>query len=427
MSCCRLRMSVGKIKDITAIVPQRVNANKHTPRGMGELERSIGERGWIGAITAAADGEVFDGSARREVLETAGLEDAIFIESDGTRPIVHIRTDIASADDPKAKQLALEANFIAAHNFAVDAEVLARLSQDFDLSALVYPDELAAILASVEPPDIGGAGDEFDTTPQDGPTRTQAGELWEIDGGRHRLMVGDATNPLDVDKLLGDDKFEMVWTDPPYGVAIGDKNKYLNAIARSNRVEENLENDTLDEDGLLDMLRGAFALAAGHCLAGGAWYVAAPPGPLHVLFGQALKELGIWHQTIQWVKNNATFAPLGVDYHWRAEPIFYGWLPGAAHRYYGGRQQDTVWEIDRPMASPEHPTMKPIALVQRAIENSSKKSEIVYDPFLGSGTSIIAAHAAQRRCFGLEISPRYADVVLARASAAGLSVARRDD
>ena len=214
----------------------------------------------------------------------------------------------------------------------------------------------------------------------------------------------------------------MIWTDPPYGVAIGDKNKFLNSIARSNRVEENLENDTLDEPALMEMLRGAFKNAAAHCLAGGAWYVAAPAGPLHVLFGLALKELDIWHQTIQWVKTNATFAPLGVEYHWRAEPIFYGWLPGAAHRYYGGRQQDTVWEIDRPQASPDHPTMKPIELVQRAVENNSKCNDIVLDMFLGSGTTLIAAHRTGRCCYGCELAPKYADVILRRAEAEGLTV-----
>jgi site-specific DNA-methyltransferase (adenine-specific) len=213
---------------------------------------------------------------------------------------------------------------------------------------------------------------------------------------------------------MGGQKAEMVWTDPPYGVSIGDKNRYLNSIAPSNRVEENLANDTLDEDALLAMLEQAVANAIEWTELGGAWYVAAPGGPLHVLTGQVLKHHGIWHQTLQWVKNNATLAALGCDYHWRAEPIFYGWVPGRAHRYYGGRKQDTVWEIDRPVASPEHPTMKPVELVARAIANSSLPRQIVYDPFLGSGTTLIAATTLDRRCYGLEIDPHYCDVILAR-------------
>jgi DNA modification methylase len=255
--------------------------------------------------------------------------------------------------------------------------------------------------------------------------QTERGQLWEI--GKHRLMCGDSTSEADVARLMREDSAEMVWTDPPYGVAVGDKNKMLNAIARSNRVEENLAGDTLDEHGLVAMLTGAFDAMIAHCTAGAAWYVAAPAGPLHVLFGQVLKDRGIWRQTIQWVKNNATFSPMGVDYHWRAEPIFYGWLPNAGHRYYGGRKQDTVWEIDRPAKSPEHPTMKPVELVARAIENSSRAGEIVADMFLGSGTTMVAAEQLGRVCYAMEIEPKYVAVTLERMSAMGLEPRLVDD
>ena len=207
---------------------------------------------------------------------------------------------------------------------------------------------------------------------------------------------------------------EMVWTDPPYGVAVGDKNKFLNSIAPSNRIEENLDNDTLDEPALVKMLCESFDNAIAVCTAGAAWYVAAPAVPLHVLFGQVLKDRGIWRQTIQWVKNNSTFSPMGVCYHWQAEPIFFGWLPNAGHRWYGGRTQTTVWNIDRPLKSPEHPTMKPVELVARAIENSSQRGEIVLDLYCGSGTTIIAAENTGRKARAVEISPGYVAVALQR-------------
>lgn len=114
------------------------------------------------------------------------------------------------------------------------------------------------------------------------------------------------------------------------------------------------------------------------------------------------------------MKNNATFAPLGVDYHWQEEPIFYGWVPGAAHRYYGGRQQTTVWEIDRPQKSPEHPTMKPVELVERAVTNSSQPGEMVLDMFVGSGTTLIACERLGRKCRAVELSPGYVAVTLQR-------------
>jgi DNA modification methylase len=240
----------------------------------------------------------------------------------------------------------------------------------------------------------------------------ESGQLWKL--GEHRLICGDCTDRAVVDQVMQGDKAEMVWTDPPYGVAVGDKNKYLNAIAPSNRVEENLVNDTLDEPGLIKMLCKSFDLAIEHCTAGAAWYVAAPPGPLHVVFGQVLKDRGIWRQTIQWVKNNSTFSPMGVCYHWQAEPIFFGWLPSAGHRWYGGRTQTTVWNIDRPMKSPEHPTMKPVELVVRAVQNSSKQGEVVYEPFSGSGTTICACEQLGRLARAVEISPAYCAVTIQR-------------
>lgn len=320
------------------------------------------------------------------------------------------------------------------------------------LSAMAATDaaQLADLLASIETEDaavralleqIGQErGVSIAPEPQDAPEAqidraeelrekwgVEYGDLWVIPskhGGEHRILCGDSTKAEDVARVMGDKRAEMVWTDPPYGVAIGDKNKFLNAIARSNRVEENLQNDNIDESSLTAMIDAAFDAAAAHCENGGAWYVAAPPGPLHVIWGTKLKSMGIWRQTIQWVKNNATFSPLGVDYHWRAEPIFYGWMPNGAHRYYGGRQQDTVWEIDRPLKSPEHPTMKPVELVCRAISNSSKHTELVLDPFCGSGTTLVACEQTGRQGRAIDIEPKYVAVALERLSLMGLTPKR---
>lgn len=287
-------------------------------------------------------------------------------------------------------------------------------------------EDLQALLDDLTPPapaeDKGAQIDRAAELQQQ--WQTERGQLWIIPSkstnGEHRLLCGDSTNAGDVARVMAGERAEMVWTDPPYGVSVGDKNKRLNAIARSNRVVENLTNDTLDEPELAAMLCAAFDCAMAVCTAGAAWYVAALPVPLHVVFGQALKERGIWRQTIQWVKNNATLALPGVDYHWRAEPIFYGWLPDAAHRFYGGRKQDNVWEIDRPQKSPEHPTMKPVELVARAIENSSKRGEIVYDPFGGSGTTMVACEQRGRLCRMIEIEPKYCAVILQRMVDVGL-------
>lgn len=344
-----------------------------------------------------------DGHQRRRVLPAEGYT--------GNVPVVYIDAD--NERDAKEKLLIISSQY-----GRITQEGLDTFAFDLDdgwLESTVNFDALSFAFADAEPEQEESADAEPQTdraTELQEQWGTATGQLWQI--GEHRLLCGDSTKREDVERVMGGECAEMVWTDPPYGVAVGDKNKFLNSIARSNRIEENLENDTLDEPELTAMLCAAFDNALTHCLAGGAWYVAAPPGPLHVLFGQTLKDRGVWRQTIQWVKNNATFAPLGVDYHWRAEPIFYGWKPGAAHRFYGGRQQDTVWEIDRPMASPEHPTMKPVELVQRGVANSSRNGEIIYDPFGGSGTTMVACQNLNRKCRMIEISPAYCAVILQR-------------
>lgn len=135
------------MKKLTDIRPQEQNANAHTQRGLGMLEKSIQEDGWIGAITVAADGETFDGSARVEVGVPAGFEDAIVIRSDGSKPIIHVREDIPSASDPRAKRLGVAANRIAQVDYAPDASVLAGIAEEgVDLSGMYFPHEWAALL-----------------------------------------------------------------------------------------------------------------------------------------------------------------------------------------------------------------------------------------------------------------------------------------
>lgn len=396
---------------INDVLPDAQNARHHTPRNIAMIAASLQDVGAARSIVIDEDNHILAGNGTIEAAAQVGIERMQIVDADGDTIIAVRRRNLT----PEQKQrLALFDNRTA-ELAEWDTDVLAALLNEDAaiLDGMWTDDEIGLLLDSLTPvPEPGAGGDDFDTTPDAQQTRVQRGDLWQL--GNHRLCCGDSTNAADVARLMGGDRCEMVWTDPPYGVAIGDKNKKLNAIRKSKSIKRNLVNDTLDEPALRALLDAAFAHAARHCLAGGAWYVAAPAGPPHVLFGMALKQLGIWHQTIQWVKNHATFSPLGVDYHWRAEPIFYGWLPGAGHRYYGGRTQDTVWEIDRPVASPDHPTMKPIALVQRAVENSSQRHDLVYDPFLGSGTTLIAAERTGRRCYGMEIDPPYGDVILRR-------------
>ncbi len=379
-----------------------LNYRKHPQRQRDAVQASLRELGWIGVVVEnRTTGRLIDGHER------------VWQALKNNEPVPYVEVELSEDEEKLALAIFDPITYMA----ETDAQVLDTLLREVNTGEAALQELLAGMaedagLYQDEKKDVDAAPqvDRADELRQKWQTAT--GQLWQL--GEHRLICGDCTDAEVVARVMGGEKAEMVWTDPPYGVAVGDKNKFLNSIARSNRVEENLENDTLDEPELMQMLCGAFDNALGVCLAGGAWYVAAPARPLHVLFGQALKDRGIWRQTIQWVKNNATFSPMGVDYHWQSEPIFYGWKLGAGHRYYGGRQQTTVWEIDRPTKSPEHPTMKPVELVARAVENSSKASEIVYEPFSGSGTTIIACEQLGRKCRAVEISPAYVAVALQR-------------
>jgi site-specific DNA-methyltransferase (adenine-specific) len=342
----------------------------------------------------------FDGHGRRELDLDAEWDVDIYDLTDA-------EADLAVATfDPigwQAEQSRAQLDALLREVSTGDAALQKLLSDVAEESGLYFGNEAAA---------PGAGGDDFDTTPEETQTRVMYGDLWQC--GEHRVLCGDSTKAEDVGRVMAGEKAEMVWTDPPYGVSVGDKNKWLNSIAPSNRVEENLHNDSLDEAGLLTMLTDAFTNAAIACTAGAAWYVAAPAGPLHLLFGQVLKSMNIWRQTLQWVKNNSTFSPMGVSYHWKAEPIFYGWMPNGAHRYHGDRTQTTVWEIDRPQASPEHPTMKPVELVARAVGHASLAGEIVLDVFGGSGTTLIACERTNRKARLIEIEPKYVNVILSR-------------
>ena len=147
---------------------------------------------------------------------------------------------------------------------------------------------------------------------------------------------------------------------------------------------------------------------------GAAFFVAAPSGPeLHLAFLLALVDAGLSaRQTLVWVKDR--FVLGHADYHARHENLLYGWREGRAHFFVKDRTQDTVWEIPRPARSTSHPTMKPVELVARAIRNSSTPGQLGYDPFAGSGTTLIAAEQTGRRCRAMELDPRYAQVILER-------------
>lgn len=206
----------------------------------------------------------------------------------------------------------------------------------------------------------------------------------------------------------------MVFTDPPYGVSIGDKNAALNSVQPSGRCTTNIENDTLSADALYPILVKAMTNARLSCKDDASYYVTSPQGGELGLMMMMMKDAGlpVRHMLI-WEKNCATFSLGRLDYDYQHEPIFYTWTK-KHHNYRNGEYRTTIWKYDKPRKCDLHPTMKPVALVANAMLDATKEGDVVLDLFGGSGTTLIAAEQKNRKAMLMELDPHYCDVILAR-------------
>jgi hypothetical protein len=421
--------------------PQSKNANLHTQRGTGMLERSIEKDGFIGAITAAADGEVFDGSLR---LETSfplfdGV-DPIIVRSKGDRPIIHIREDIESAEDDRAKRLSVAANRVAEVSLNWDAEVLADWDAEVGLDGFWLEDE-------VKPWEVEEA--EYSTPEEDEETtadlieqaeqstiqsRVKPGEIWAL--GRHRICCADSTIEANVKGLLGDRTPQIVWADPPYGISIVATNGYVGGgqshfdktgkyyIQESKGLgsvggtkpfgSSAKKQDVRGSIGASNIIPvGKYAPIIGDdtietAVKSSAVALSAFPSAIHFWWGgnyyaQSLPNSSCW---IIWDKENTgNFADAEIA--WSNSPtavrIFRHMWNGLMKASEQGQRR-------------VHPTQKPIALCEWAFEKYGSPNDIIFDPFLGSAPSIIAAQemVGDRTVYGCELSPEYCEVICRR-------------
>jgi len=227
------------------------------------------------------------------------------------------------------------------------------------------------------------------------------GDLFEI--GEHRLLCGDSTDSDAVAKLMNGEKADMVFTDPPYNIDYEGKTKQRLKI----------QNDKKTSSEFYGFLFMAFKNYFDFTHKGTAIYIAHADSE-RINFQNAMEDVGYRQkQTIIWVKDSIVLGR--QDYHWRHEPILYGWKDdNGKHKWESDRKQDTVWEVKRPTVSKEHPTMKPIELCSKGISNSSKIGEGVLDLFLGSGSTMVASHQLKRKCYGMELDPKYCQVIVDR-------------
>lgn len=394
---------------ITDLQPQKSNANKHKEHGERLLRKSVQDYGLADGITVAANNEAISGSLRIETLADVMPDVKIqVVETYGDTLLVNKRMDIPSPDTKQGRALSVASNQVAYTDYNPDGDLLKEWGdEDADIRKLFADSEWRELtgeeISTVDAePQVDRAAELLEKW------KVETGQLWQL--GSHRLICGDCTDAAVVARVMGGERADCMWTDPPYGVEYVGRTK--NALT--------IENDSADN--LPSLLSASFGNANDVLIAGAPFYVAHPPGALQLVFLNTVSFLG-WkiHEQLVWVKDSMVLGH--ADYHYRHEPILYGWTrgdgrPGRGNHdgshWYGDNSQTSVFEIDRPKRSEEHPTIKPPELVEKCLRNSTQKDGIVYEPFSRSGTTIIACQNLGRKARAVEISPAYVAVALER-------------
>lgn len=326
---------------------------------------------------------------------------ALFILERGEE-LIDVRVPNRKLSEEEFKEYMLRSNI---HNGEFDWSKIEEFFQDIDLEDIGM--DLGAFEEFLK--DNAFVPDEeeqdFDPEPPAVP-KTVEGDVYELvsiqKGIKHVFTCGDSTLSENYKKILGDQKFNLIVTDPPYNVNYegGTKDKLK------------IKNDNMSNDEFFSFLY----LFYQEC------FINAELGaPIYVFhadseganFRNALKQSGYkLSQCLIWAKNSIVMGR--QDYHWKHEPILYGWKEGASHPWFSDRKQSTILEFNKPLRNADHPTMKPLDIVSYLIKNSSKQKDIVGDSFLGSGSTLIACEMTWRQCRGIELDPRFADVIARR-------------
>jgi site-specific DNA-methyltransferase (adenine-specific) len=371
---------------------------------VGLIHSLIEENGWYGVIVAQrSSGRILAGNHRWKAAKAAGMSEL---------PVAYL-----DVDDDRAERILLadnRSNDLASYDDHALADLLQTLTAtDHGLLGTGYDgddlDQLLHDLNGDQP--TGPLADPEPSVPEQAQERWHVtlGDVWQA--GEQTVVCGDSTDQAAWQGVTGN----AMWTDPPYGVVYGG-DVFAQAESGS-AVREAIHSDDLSSDDLEGLV--TTAILGAPLNAGAAAYVAAPPGPLLAAFLTPLVAAGWLHQCLAWVKHRMT--PGRSDYHYQHEMILYGWKPGAAHQWYSDRTQTSILEHDRPHTSAEHPTMKPVSLVAECLQNSTKRGDVVLDPFLGSGSTLLAAHQLGRAGTGIELDPRYCAVTLDRLASLGLT------
>ena len=369
--------------------PAAYNPRKKLKPGDKEYEKiknSIQEFGYVEPIIVNYDMTVIGGHQRLTVLKDLGYTEVDCV-------VLHIE------DENKVKALNIALNKITgAWNEQLLADLLVDLQAvDFntDLTGFEAP-EIEQLFSKVHNKKI--KEDDFDVDAElQKPTVAQSGDIWLL--GRHRVICGDSILPDTFTRLMDGNLANLVLTDPPYNV---------NVKESAGRIK----NDNMPDDEFYKFLFAAFTNAEQNMADDASIYVfhADSNG---LIFRQAFKDAGfVLSGCCIWKNDHLVLGR--SPYQWQHEPCLFGWKKGGKHLWYSDRKQTTVWEYDRPTHSKDHPTMKPVALMAYPIQNSTMTNCIVLDPFLGSGSTLVACEETGRICYGVELDAKFVDVIVRR-------------
>lgn len=379
------------------------NPNIMTKEQIESVANSIKKYGFLVPIIINKDNVIIDGHQRKIAAEHLGMDEV---------PVIKLNVD--KVDQKILKQIMNKLK--GTHDYDLDLQeykaILEQQGNLDDLKKFVAMDDeyINNILRELEPKGQH-TEEELEEVPEAATIKTDIkyGDIIQL--GSHRIMCGDSTKKEDVDKLMNGQKADMVFTDPPYGIDY----KHDNRPAERPHKFDKLINDNIDLDKLL---LPAFNNMSEN-IKDGAVYYCWHSGKTQREFQNYLENAGfLISTTIIWSKGHFAFSR--QDYHPQHEPCFYGWKKGAKHLFYGERNQSTIWQElydsgNRTAGHDTlHPTQKPIKLGLRAINNSSKHGDLVLDLFLGSGSTLIACEQTGRICYGMEIDPKYCEVICQR-------------
>lgn len=411
-------MAKPEIWSIDKLKPYDRNSRNHPKFQIDIIKNSIKEFGFINPIIVKEDGEIIAGHGRLEALTQLGIDQVPVLIVD------YLTTEQVNAYRIADNQIAQLGSW---DQDLLKIEITALSDANYDLELLGFqPQDLEDLIGALD--EFGNEDENLEESEEDdseevgagdgepqGEAISQAGEVYWL--GPHRLYCGSSLEPESWSRLMGAEKADLCFTDPPYGIGynggggwLGGKPEGLNRQTR-----DDIQNDELTGPELYNFLLKALGHAKDNMKDGAGIYVCCADSLIGLPFREVMRDLELWRERggdLVWVKNRAQFGR--TDYQYQHEQILYGWKQGAPHFFTGDRTKTTTLFFKRPAKSGAHPTMKPVDLVRELVMNASRRNAVVIDAFGGSGTTMIACATVGREARLIELSPHYCDVIRRR-------------